>query len=160
MKTCIDCHFLSLIRFDAADGDASPKTWSEEERRLSFVDDIDREKFYQFHHHKALCYRGMWEFKEYNESKFNHLIKQEDREDRCFWVEHRDGMKWDAAGQLFHVENDNRQLKKSYRYTQIGLWIAAIGAVIAASDEVVLGISWFMEWWNSLSVIPSESTSD
>ena len=35
-------------------------------------------------------------------------------------------MSFQAAYELFQIRNDNRQLKRSYRYTQIGLWIAAV----------------------------------
>ena len=134
--TCIDCHFLSMIRFDASDGDNSPKSWSQDERRLGFKDNAEREKFYLFHNHRALCFKGMWEFKECNEGKFNYLVLEEDRDEKCFFVKHRDGMRFETANELFHIENDNRQLKKSYRYTQKGLLIAAIGVAITALNVI------------------------
>ena len=55
-----------------------------------------------------------------------------DRRESCFFVEHQEGMEWQAANDLQRLEYENRNLKKSYRYTLWGLIIAGIGLVISA----------------------------
>ena len=39
-------------------------------------------------------------------------------------------MSFPAALELHKIRNENRNLKRSYRYTQIGLWIAAISLLM------------------------------
>ena len=62
------------------------------------------------------------------ESRFPDLLTR-DRRDECFFVEYRPGMSLEAAVELHRMRNDNRQLKRSFRYTQIALVIAAAGVV-------------------------------
>ena len=46
-------------------------------------------------------------------------------------------MFFDTATELFRLRNDNRQLKKSHWYTQIGLWLAAGGLLVTALFEIL-----------------------
>ncbi len=39
-------------------------------------------------------------------------------------------MSFSAALELHKIGNENKNLKRSYRYTQIGLWIAAISLLM------------------------------
>ena len=63
------------------------------------------------------------------EESLNRILL-ENRKDNCFYIETHDGMSFEAASELHRLRNDNRQLKRSYRYTQIGLWVAA-GSLLA-----------------------------
>ena len=132
-----------MINHDSPTGDTGPRTWSEKERRLKFETDSERGDFYRFFNHEALCYKKMWKNLIHCEEDLNEVILNTDREEGCFFVEYREGMDYEAAGELFHIENDNKQLKKSYTYTQWGLWIAAISAFVTALGVVISTIkSW------------------
>ena len=48
-----------------------------------------------------------------------------DRKNQCFFIERHEGMSTSGAIELHKLRNDNRQLKTSYRYTQIALFLAA-----------------------------------
>lgn len=136
-RSCRNCHFLSKYYVDR-DG-VSRFTWTEAERENLQIDE----------HGTAECRRGIWSvgidpsFKE----KLVETIKM-DRKESCFFIKQQQGMTFQAAMKLYRIQNDNRQLRKSYRYTQIGLWIAAIAAAVAATDEIVSGVKWLLNLWN------------
>lgn len=46
-------------------------------------------------------------------------------------------MLFDAASELQRVRSANRELKQSYRYTQIGLWLAAAGLIANAIISLI-----------------------
>lgn len=150
MKCCRDCYFLSMINHDSPTGDTDPRPWSEEERSLKFNNDNDRMEFYRFFNHEALCYKGMWKNKIKGEGQTHEVILNTNRDEACFFVKYRNGMNYEAASDLFHVENDNRQLKTSYKYTQIGLFIAAIGVFFAGLENFVKYASKLISWISSL----------
>lgn len=58
------------------------------------------------------------------------------RGDSCFFTPERPSMSVEAAKMLYDREAANRELKRSYRYTQIGLWIAAIALVVSALSSL------------------------
>ena len=64
-------------------------------------------------------------------------VLQQDRGDSCFFVEYREGMSFEGAEDLFRLHNDNRQLKRSYRYTKITLGVASAGIVVTIVGIVV-----------------------
>ena len=52
-------------------------------------------------------------------------------------------MSFEAASELHRLRNDNRQLKHSYRYTQIGLLIAAFGLLANVVMEIIKAFGFF-----------------
>lgn len=69
----------------------------------------------------------------------------EDRKDSCFYVEHRDEMDADAADELQRRLHGNRQFRRSLKYTQIGLWIGAVGTALNLVYQV-LSDGKFLPW--------------
>ena len=57
-------------------------------------------------------------------------ILLQDRRGRCFFVEFQEGMSFEGARELHKLRNDNAQLKRSYRFTQWGLGIAAASLLL------------------------------
>ena len=94
-------------------------------------------------HYSAECAKGIWSTRidPHLNSSLNDLLFQ-DRKDRCFFIEAHKGMSFEAASELHRLRNDNRQLKQSYRYTQIGLWIAATGVVASVIMRVLEKLGW------------------
>ena len=114
---CKNCHFLNKT---SVQGNT---TWTENERDNLQVAD----------HYVASCWRGIWSAA-IDAGLKSHLpeLLTQNRRDECFFVEYHRGMEYQAATELHRVRNDNRQLRKGYRYTQIALGIAATGLVVSA----------------------------
>ena len=91
----------------------------------------------------AECAKGIWSTR--IDPHLNSSLKEvlfQDRRDHCFFIEANKGMSFEAASELHRLRNDNRQLKQSYRYTQIGLWIAATGVVASVIMRVLEKLGW------------------
>lgn len=116
MNCCRNCHFLA--KSHVGPGGAVPRlTWNDKERSNCHIAD----------HYSAECARGVWSTGvDPNLSSRLAKIIALDRKDDCFYIEYRKGMLFQAAIELHRLRYDNRNLKKSYRYTQIGLWVAAL----------------------------------
>ena len=74
----------------------------------------------------AECHKGIWSegISPAIKNELNEILLKE-RADTCFFIETQEGMSYQAADELFRLRRDNIQLRKSYRYTQIALGIAA-----------------------------------
>lgn len=127
---CNNCHFLNKSPNIDRAGEAN-LTWNKEDRAKLNVQD----------HYTASCWRGIWDTRidQRLNSQFPVLLTR-DRRDECFFIEHYPGMSYDAATELHRIRNDNRQLKKSYKYTQIALWIAVAGVVANSAYNVITDI--------------------
>ena len=131
---CKNCHFLAKVHVGRT-GEERTHTWGEEERsnlRLRIEED-----------HRAACRKGIWDTgvdPHLNSSLKDILL--EDRKDNCFFIEAHKGMLFDTANELLRLRNDNRQLRRSYRYTQVGLWIAAAGL----TANVLLQLGKILGW--------------
>lgn len=119
-KCCKNCHFLT-------------KTTPSPGRNRFSWDANEREELEVPEHYTSECRKGIWStgIDPHLNSRLSEILL-EDRKDNCFYIEYHPGMSFGAAEELHRIRNDNRQLKKSYRYTQAGLWIAAISVVITA----------------------------
>ena len=134
---CRECHFLAREypadfprhRDEALLVGGMPQSrrmsWSKEERETG-----------QMKHEKIaspMCCQGIWDagIDPNLNSKLDELIDK-NRKDDCFFIEHSEGMSFAGAIELHRIRNENRQLKRSYRYTLWGLIIAGIGLVTGA----------------------------
>ena len=138
-KCCRNCHFLT--KSHVARDNVYRGSWDGNEREQLFVPEP----------YTSECARGIWSTA-IEPNLFFDLkdILLENRKDNCFFIEYHEGMSFQAAEELHRIRNDNRQLKKSYRYTQIGLWIAAVSMFIAA---VPIAKPIIVEWFNKLANI-------
>lgn len=115
------CHFLNKIyRNDR--GAEHNFTWSLEDRNNLNLDD----------RYSASCWRGIWHTgisPELNRQLPN--ILTQNRRDECFFVEYNQGMSYQAATELHRSRNENRHLKKSYRYSRVALGIATASLLVS-----------------------------
>lgn len=120
-KNCRSCHFLTKTH------EQRPFSWNENEREGGTIKNS----------YAASCYMGVWDtgIDPALDKKLDEIIN-ENREDSCFFIENRPGMNFKAAKILQKRKAANAQLKKSYRYTQWGLWIA----VLALVSNVIINI--------------------
>ena len=113
---CRNCHFLAKELIDCRH--VSNHSWSAQDRKNLQIGDM----------YSAKCAEGIWDTGVNPELKLHLkeiLLKQ--RQDRCFFVEVQEGMLFETARKLHRIRSESRNLKKSYRYTQLGLWIATLG---------------------------------
>ena len=112
---CKNCHFLAKVQI-----------WPNGEERSFPWDEKERSNFRLSHRELgAECYKGVWSTRIHPNLELKDILSKR-RKDDCFFIETHEGMSFQAASELHRIRNDNRQLKRSYRYTQIGLWIAAL----------------------------------
>ena len=85
----------------------------------------------------VFCHHGVWKshISSVRPKDLKHTLDQ-NRYDKCFYWPYQKGMSLEAAAVLQKRESENRQLKMSHRYTQIGLWISAAATFIAASGFI------------------------
>ena len=82
------------------------------------------------------CAQGVWGYVHDSEEGLGEFVDQP-RGASCFFTPERPGMTVDAAKMLYDREAANRELKRNYRYTQVGLWIAAIALVVSALSSLL-----------------------
>ena len=82
------------------------------------------------------CAKGIWSTRIERNLNLTEILL-EPRGENCFFIEYHEGMSFQGADELHRLRNDNRQLKKSYRYTQWGLGIAAGSLFFALLFEVL-----------------------
>ncbi len=126
---CRNCHFL--VKGDPhyyTSGDK--ESWDEGEREAGQIEN----KLMAV----PFCYRGVWHMlpgqntaSKKGEAKLREIIDK-NRKDDCFFIEYHEGMTFPTAEELHRTRSENRQLKRSYRYTLWGLIIAGIGLVTGA----------------------------
>ena len=123
---CKNCHFLTKTNRDIV-GNTYRFSWNIHERS-----EFELEKCYS-----ASCYKGIWDTG--IDPHLNSRIKDillENRKHSCFFIETHEGMSFQAAAELHKIRSENRQLKRSYRYTQIALWLSAIGLILGLILEI------------------------
>ena len=128
---CRECHFLA--REDVFEhGQRFTNTWSKKEREKGQI--IRPEELAS----APKCRQGIWDtgIDPNLNSKLEEIIDK-NRKDDCFFIEHSEGMSFDGATELHRIKYENRQLKRSYRYTLYGLIIAGIGLVTGAIFQAV-----------------------
>ena len=126
MNRCKDCHFLTKT-IHYAMGGKFPNSW----------DDRERSSFQISNDYTASCWKGIWDTGV--DPSINDRLKDvlsEDRRHDCFFIKYHEGMLFSTADELARIQRDNRQLKRNYTFTQIGLWIAAIAVVVQVAYNI------------------------
>ncbi|MFT6098373.1 MAG: hypothetical protein ACJAYF_000909 [Arenicella sp.] len=130
-QRCRNCHFLAkTTRID--NGDEFTNSWGAKER-----ESLELKDFYS-----PNCARGVWDAGV--DPSINSRLKEvvdKDRAEACFFIETQDAMLFSAASELQKQRQENAQLRKGYRYTQVGLWLAAIGLIAGVVVDIVQMLS-------------------
>ena len=130
---CKNCHFLARVDI-SRDGREGRTSWTPEERsNLSL----------RYDEPSAECAKGVWSTRVDRQlvSELQDILLK-DRKNDCFFIEIHEGMLFEAASELQRLRQDSRQLKRSYRYTQIGLWIAAVGVATNVFMRIFEKLGW------------------
>ena len=135
MKPCCkNCHFLTKDHI-WRNGEVRSGSWDTEERenlRLAVEED-----------HRARCYKNVWNtgIDPTLKDKLKEVLLK-DRKDDCFFFEVHPGMSSPAADELFRIRNDNRQLRRSYKYTRIALCVAAASLFVNVCLQLGKILGW------------------
>ncbi len=139
---CINCHFLSKIQF----GHAVP--WDDKDRSERWA--RNRGEYYSaeinpFGQSSEIesvgCHKDIWWIGEYDEyfTYSEKPLMQEimsDRAEQCFFVQYHAPMGYATAEELFRVRYDTRQLKRSLKWTIIGLFVAALSSLMSIGLQI------------------------
>ena len=137
---CQNCHFLAKEHVDPQ-GRRSLFSWDTQERS-----DLQIKGYYS-----AKCAQGIWDTgMDPNLNSRLPEILQKERRDTCFFIETQAGMSFPAARDLHKIRNENKNLKKSYRYTQIGLWMVAFGLLLTAFGLLLTALGLILRWLYSI----------
>lgn len=128
-RTCINCHFFCKEHRPEHGEGAFKLSLNEEERKRFEADPVGFDRGW----YALSCYMGVWDegVSPVSATEDDVLFSQ-DRGHSCFFFPNRTSMLFPAAVEMQKREESNRQLKTSYKYTVIGLWIAGIGLVLNA----------------------------
>lgn len=132
-RCCKNCHFLAKVHI-GPNGEEFRFDWNKEERsnlRLRHEEQA------------AECAKGVWSTR--LDPHLKRQIKDiliKNRKDDCFFIEMHEGMLFETASELQRLRQDSRELKRSYRYTQIGLWIAAVGVATNVILRILEKLGW------------------
>lgn len=127
-QICLNCHFLTKTYVDTT-GREHRLSWSAEDRETRAIED----------HYSAECAKGVWSTRVAD--GLNQPLEAAlgiRRGENCFYIKAQPSMLFDAAAELQRLRSANRELKQSYRYTQAGLWLAALGLVSSAIATLLL----------------------
>lgn len=138
-KRCRDCHFLVWYqRRHGGDGmsvSSNPddwwitSSWNADERAKGQPRGAGTLA--------SACWRGIWDRRSNLGVKLEDQLDK-DRGDTCFFFKWQDnGLHLKVASELQRRESENRHLKRGYRYTQMGLWIAATAIAVSALFQVL-----------------------
>ena len=134
---CRRCHFLT--REDASSGQRFKFTWTKEEREKGQVK--HKERF------TPMCWLGIWDTgaDPTLNTKLEEILDQ-NRKNKCFFIEHSEGMLFDGADKLRRMRYENQNLKRSLVIATWGLGIAAVAALLnfIATDA-------FEEFWKAFT---------
>ena len=125
-KICRDCHFLARD-YRGVSGETWKQTVTKEERDKAEAGEID---FFKLKDQASLnCHMGVWDegVKPGSDDRLERVNKT--KRYNCFFYPYDEGMLFDAAKVLQKREQENRQLKRTNKFSTIGLWIAAIGLI-------------------------------
>ena len=139
---CRNCHFLSKSSLSLPTESWDKKDRDEYWARYNGEDDLEElaRRGYSYKLEGVGCYKAIW-WMEYNEHDISlkESLMQEimsNRAEQCFFVQYHAPMKYSAAEELFRIRYDTRQLKRSLRWTIIGLLIAAISSFISIGLQI------------------------
>ena len=127
-RCCRNCHFCTKLVLTPFGEETQPL--STEERNTL---DLSRSSGLNPHFQ---CAQGIWCYAHGTEERFGEFVDRL-RGESCFYTRVKPGVSVDAAKMLQDREAAIGELKRSYRFTQIGLWIAAAALVVSAVSGAI-----------------------
>ncbi len=126
-KNCLNCHFFSKEHHEENTGRALSFALKAKDRESFKTDPLGYDRGW----YSLKCHMGVWdEGVSPVAASEDKILFSQDRGNDCFFIPYRESMLFPAAIELQNRNETNRQLKTSYKYTIIGLWIAGIGLLL------------------------------
>jgi hypothetical protein len=121
-RICRNCHFLSKEYRDPSTG--NPLVFSLTEREREKAESAPSEVVAT--HYALNCHMGIWdEGVSGSTQDRDTIINRTLRSRSCFFIPHRPAMLYTAAKELQKREAEHENMRRSNRYTRIGLYVAA-----------------------------------
>lgn len=134
---CRHCHFLSKEHREGNAGRAIAYPLNKQEREKAAQSPHEVVADY----YSLNCHMGVWdEGVSGSIDERNTVINLTLRESSCFFFPYHPAMLFDAARELQKRADENMQMKKSNRYTRIGLWVAAGALAVSALVEILRNV--------------------
>lgn len=108
-----------------------PLRWSQEELQGGELRNKSNKPIDKY---KAYCYGDHWS--QHAGAEVSAEVKKPRSGTSCFYLKRISGMSYEGGWSLYKSEQENIRLKRDYRYTQYGLWLAAIGILVGAISQV------------------------
>ena len=126
-KSCVNCHFLQRRdRFE--NGLVQHSHWEDSE--------IENRKLDEKPHlaRVPICSQGVWDggidtSLDRDDERLKRKIEK-NRKETCFFIKRSRSMSNDAAYRLWEKSVENREIKRSYRFTSAALGVTVIGIII------------------------------
>lgn len=134
---CRHCHFLTKECREENTGHVLVFSLSKQEREKAELAPQEMVATY----YSLNCHMGVWdEGVSGSREERNSIINLVPRASGCFFFPYHPAMLFNAAQELQKRADENRQMKRSNLYTQIGLWIAAAALVVSALVEYLKNV--------------------
>lgn len=131
---CRHCHFLSKEHREENTGRVLVFSLNKQEREKAALSPHQVVANYYF----LNCHMGVWdEGVSGSIDERNTVINLTPRASSCFFFPYHPAMLFDAARELQKRADENMQMKRSNRYTLIGLWVAAGALAFSALVEIL-----------------------
>lgn len=133
-KVCRNCHFLGKQHSHQAHNEGVSFYLHKEERGSLNRNDV---RFIS-ENYAIRCLMGVWD-QRFNDSSIPvlQIINNTPRDNACFFYPYNEGTTFEVAKELEKRTKEYAQLKRSNKYTRIGLWVASGALLLNALVGVV-----------------------
>jgi hypothetical protein len=129
-KLCRKCHFLGKQHSHQTHDEGVSFYLHKEEPRndMKFISE----------NYAIRCLMGVWD-QRFNDSKtpILQMINNTPRDNTCFFYPYNEGTTFEVAKELEKRTKEHAQLKRSNKYTRVGLWVAAGALLLNALVDII-----------------------
>jgi hypothetical protein len=133
-KICRNCHFLGKQHLHQVHDEGVSFYLHKNERILLERNDVELNSA----NYAIRCLMGVWDQRFYESNiPMLEIVNNTQRDNTCFFYPYNEGTTFEVAKELEKRAQENMQLKRSNKYTRIGLWVAAGALAINALVGII-----------------------
>ncbi len=133
-KVCTNCHFLGKQHKHQPHDEGVPFFLNDDERKSIQNGNVE----FISEGYAIRCLKGVWDQRFYDkEISLSSVLNSKERNNKCFFYPYDEGLSFSAAEELQKRHQDHEQLRRSNRYTRIGLWVASGALMINAIIGII-----------------------
>lgn len=128
MEKCLNCHFLAK---DYMNHSSCVHQFSLREKERNYFKKNNLDEINKLCDMFSLnCHMGVWDFGAGTRKKdLYNIVARVNRKNKCFYIPFEDGMLFKGAIEVQKRQNEIDQLKKTNRFSVIGLFLVGAGLV-------------------------------